>query len=99
MSWRPCTTSQHLDETLLGPNPSHRALRLTILNYSLKTLNGCLEATAATQAGMTATWCGAYDIAVALKGAGIRNEGTNLAHNLPLMTNPHNDSASVEHFN
>jgi len=36
---------------------------------------------------------------VALKGAGIHNERTNLAHNLPLMTNPHNDSASAEHFN
>jgi len=48
-----------LDETLSGLNPSHRAFRLTILNYSLKTLNGRLEATtAATQAGITATWGG-----------------------------------------
>ena len=38
-------------------------------------------------------------MAVAPKGADIHNEGTNLAHNLTLMTNPHNDSAAAEHFN
>ena len=79
------------------PNPSHRAFRLTILNHSLKTLDGRLKATAvAIQASLTATWCGVYDIAVAPKGIDIHNEGTNLAHNLPLMTNRHNDSAAVE---
>lgn len=40
-----------------------------------------------------------YGIAVAPKGAGFYNEGTNLAHNLPLMTNPHTDTAAAEHFN
>ena len=40
-----------------------------------------------------------YGIAVAPKGAGFYNEGTNLAHNLPLMTNPHTDPAAAEHFN
>jgi phosphoketolase len=40
-----------------------------------------------------------YGIAVTPKGAGFYNEGTNLAHNLPLMTNPHTDAAAAEHFN
>src|SRR5437867_2016648 len=40
-----------------------------------------------------------YGIAVAPKGAGFYNEGTNLAHNLPLMTDPHTDPAAAEHFN
>ncbi len=40
-----------------------------------------------------------YGIAVAPKGAGFYNEGTNLAHNLPLMTNPHIDAVAAEHFN
>lgn len=40
-----------------------------------------------------------YGIAVAPKGAGFYGEGTNLAHNLPLMSNPHTDPASVERFN
>jgi len=39
-----------------------------------------------------------YGIAVAPKGAGFYNEGTNLAHNLPLMTNPHTDPAAAEAF-
>src|SRR5262245_2903707 len=38
-------------------------------------------------------------MAVAPKGAGIHTEGTNLAHNLLLMTNLQNDSAAAEHFN
>jgi phosphoketolase len=40
-----------------------------------------------------------YGIAVAPKGAGFYNEGTNLAHNLPLMGNPHEDRAAACHFN
>lgn len=40
-----------------------------------------------------------YGIAVAPKGAGFYNEGTNLAHNLPLLANPHTDAAAAEHFN
>jgi len=38
-------------------------------------------------------------MAVAPKGASIHTEGTNLAHNLLLMTNLQNDSAAAEHFN
>lgn len=30
-----------------------------------------------------------YGVAAAPKGAGFGGEGTNLAHNLPLMANPH----------
>jgi phosphoketolase len=40
-----------------------------------------------------------YGIAVAPKGAGFYAAGTNLAHNLPLGTNPHTDPAAAEHFN
>jgi phosphoketolase len=40
-----------------------------------------------------------YGIAVAPKGAGFFGAGTNLAHNLPLMTNPHADAEAAKHFN
>jgi phosphoketolase len=40
-----------------------------------------------------------YGIAVAPKGAGFYGEGTNLAHNLPLMSNPHIDPTAARHFN
>lgn len=40
-----------------------------------------------------------YGIAVAPKGAGFHNEGTNLAHNLPLMGNPHTDPVAAVEFN
>ncbi len=40
-----------------------------------------------------------YGIAVAPKGAGFYGEGTNLAHNLPLMSNPHTDSIAARRFN
>ena len=40
-----------------------------------------------------------YGIAVAPKGAGFYGEGTNLAHNLPLGGNPHEDGASARNFN
>lgn len=40
-----------------------------------------------------------YGIAVAPKGAGFVNEGTNLAHNLPLLRNPRIDPAAVDDFN
>jgi phosphoketolase len=40
-----------------------------------------------------------YGIAVAPKGAGFVNEGTNLAHNLPLMGNPHTDPVAAVEFN
>lgn len=40
-----------------------------------------------------------YGIAVAPKGAGFYGEGTNLAHNLPLMSNPYTHSESAKHFN
>ncbi|MCC6659519.1 MAG: xylulose 5-phosphate 3-epimerase [Phycisphaerales bacterium] len=40
-----------------------------------------------------------YGVAVAPKGAGFYGEGTNLAHNLPLMANPHTDAAAARHFN
>lgn len=39
-----------------------------------------------------------YGIAVAPKGAGFPGEGTNLAHNLPLMGNPHTDPAIARLF-
>jgi phosphoketolase len=40
-----------------------------------------------------------YGIALAPKGAGFYGEGTNLAHNLPLMSNPHTDPAAAGRFN
>jgi phosphoketolase len=40
-----------------------------------------------------------YGIAVAPKGAGFYNEGTNLAHNLPLLENPHKDPKAAQQFN
>lgn len=40
-----------------------------------------------------------YGIAVAPKGAGFANEGTNLAHNLPLMGNPHHEPSAAATFN
>lgn len=40
-----------------------------------------------------------YGIAVAPKGYGFYGEGTNLAHNLPLMTNPYVDEVAAHHFN
>jgi len=40
-----------------------------------------------------------YGVAVAPKGAGFYGEGTNLAHNLPLMSNPHFDPVAARHFN
>ncbi|MGH2359539.1 MAG: xylulose 5-phosphate 3-epimerase, partial [bacterium] len=40
-----------------------------------------------------------YGVAVAPKGAGFPGEGTNLAHNLPLMANPRNDSRAAALFN
>ncbi|MGI0025482.1 MAG: xylulose 5-phosphate 3-epimerase, partial [Nitrososphaera sp.] len=40
-----------------------------------------------------------YGIAVAPKGAGFYGEGTNLAHNLPLMSNPHIDTQAASNFN
>jgi len=40
-----------------------------------------------------------YGIAVAPKGAGFYGEGTNLAHNLPLMANPSRDAEAARHFN
>ncbi len=40
-----------------------------------------------------------YGIAVAPKGAGFYGEGTNLAHNLPLMSNPHSDPVAAQQFN
>jgi phosphoketolase len=39
-----------------------------------------------------------YGVAVAPKGAGFPGEGTNLAHNLPLMANPSQDSRAAELF-
>jgi phosphoketolase len=39
-----------------------------------------------------------YGVAVAPKGAGFPGEGTNLAHNLPLMANPSEDSRAAELF-
>ena len=40
-----------------------------------------------------------YGIAVAPKGAGFPGEGTNLAHNLPLLANPHTDLEAAKRFN
>jgi len=40
-----------------------------------------------------------YGIAVAPKGAGFYGEGTNLAHSLPLMGNPHTDIVAARRFN
>lgn len=40
-----------------------------------------------------------YGVAVAPKGAGFYGEGTNLAHNLPLLANPHTDADAARHFN
>ena len=40
-----------------------------------------------------------YGIATALKGAGFYGAGTNLAHALPLMGNPHTESVSAYNFN
>lgn len=40
-----------------------------------------------------------YGIAVAPKGAGFYNEGTNFAHNLPLVQNPRNDETAFMRFN
>lgn len=40
-----------------------------------------------------------YGIALAPKGAGFYGEGTNLAHNLPLMSNPYTDPLAVQRFN
>lgn len=40
-----------------------------------------------------------YGIAVAPKGAGFYNEGTNYAHNLPLIDNPNKSAVALERFN
>jgi phosphoketolase len=40
-----------------------------------------------------------YGVAVAPKGYGFPGAGTNLAHNLPLMTNPYTDNDAAERFN
>jgi phosphoketolase len=40
-----------------------------------------------------------YGIAVAPKGAGFYNEGTNYAHSLPLAANPNTDKIAASHFN
>jgi phosphoketolase len=40
-----------------------------------------------------------YGIAVAPKGAGFYNEGTNYAHNLPLVENPHSSEIAASRFN
>lgn len=40
-----------------------------------------------------------YGVAVAPKGAGFPGEGTNLAHNLPLMANPRTDLGAARRFN
>lgn len=40
-----------------------------------------------------------FGVALAPKGAGFHNEGTNLAHNLPLLSNPHDDPEAARHFN
>jgi phosphoketolase len=40
-----------------------------------------------------------YGVALAPKGAGFPGEGTNLAHNLPLMANPRTDSRAADLFN
>jgi len=43
--------------------------------------------------------CLPYGIAVAPKGAGFYGAGTNLAHSLPLGSNPHTDILAAERFN
>ncbi len=40
-----------------------------------------------------------YGVAIAPKGAGFYGEGTNLAHNLPLMSNPYTDPVAAQRFN
>ncbi len=40
-----------------------------------------------------------YGIAEAPKGAGFPGEGTNLAHNLPLLANPYHDEGARQRFN
>ncbi len=40
-----------------------------------------------------------YGVAVAPKGYGFPGAGTNLAHNLPLMANPHTDRRAARRFN
>jgi phosphoketolase len=40
-----------------------------------------------------------YGVALAPKGAGFYGEGTNLAQNLPLMSNPHTDPVAAQRFN
>jgi len=40
-----------------------------------------------------------YGVAVAPKGYGFPGAGTNLAHNLPLMANPHTDKEAAGRFN
>jgi phosphoketolase len=40
-----------------------------------------------------------YGVALAPKGAGFPGAGTNLAHNLPLMANPHTDKHAPDRFN
>lgn len=40
-----------------------------------------------------------YGVAIAPKGAGFYNEGTNYAHNLPLVDNPSRDVMAVKRFN
>ncbi|HSF05264.1 MAG TPA: xylulose 5-phosphate 3-epimerase [Methylomirabilota bacterium] len=40
-----------------------------------------------------------YGVAVAPKGAGFYGAGTNLAHNLPLGSNPHADAIAARRFN
>lgn len=40
-----------------------------------------------------------YGIAVAPKGAGFYNEGSNYAHNLPLIDNPSNNEIAAKRFN
>jgi phosphoketolase len=43
--------------------------------------------------------CLPYGIAVAPKGAGFYGAGTNLAHNLPLRSNPYTDPMAAKNFN
>lgn len=40
-----------------------------------------------------------YGVAVSPKGAGFYNEGTNYAHNLPLVENPSKSAVALERFN
>jgi phosphoketolase len=53
---------------------------------------------AAAQKGELPVWL-PYGVAVAPKGAGFHGEGTNLAHNLPLPGNPHQDEKIAALFN